>query len=56
MFFPEFCMMQNNINMKKGIIYVSPEAEIYELLAEGVLCSSSGNEGIGEEAGNGEFN
>ena len=40
MFFSEFCMMQNNINMKRGIIYVSPEVEIYELLVEGVLCSS----------------
>jgi hypothetical protein len=42
--------------MQKEIWYVSPSVEVYEALAEGVLCSSSGNEGVGEEEGAGGFN
>lgn len=34
-------------------MYLSPEVEIFEILAEGILCSS--NEGIREEDGNGGF-
>ena len=44
------------IDMQKEIWYVSPSVEVYEALAEGVLCSSSGNEGVGEEEGAGGFN
>lgn len=40
----------------KETTYEIPLMEIYEVLAEGVLCSSLGNEGIGEEEGNGDFN
>lgn len=29
--------------MQKEIWYVSPSVEVYEALAEGVLCSSSGD-------------
>ena len=35
-------------------LYESPEVEIYEVLAEGVLCNSP-MEGVGEEDGNGGF-
>ncbi len=42
--------------MKEEIMYASPQMEIYEVLAEGVLCSSGGNEGVGEEDGVGGFN
>ena len=34
-------------------MYLSPEVEIFEILAEGILCSS--NESIREEYGNGGF-
>ena len=34
-------------------MYLSPEVEIFEILAEGILCSS--NESIREEDGNGGF-
>ena len=33
--------------------YITPEVEICEVFAEGILCSS--NENIGEEDGNGGF-
>ena len=33
--------------------YITPEVKIYEMLAEGILCSS--NENVGEEYGNGGF-
>lgn len=39
--------------MNKEASYVSPEVEVYEIIAEGILCSS--NEDIGEEDGNGGF-
>ena len=42
--------------MKDKTMYASPEVEIFEVLAEGVLCSSGGNEGVGEEDGVGGFN
>jgi hypothetical protein len=42
--------------MKEDKYYHSPELEMYEILAEGILCSSGGNEGVGEEEGNGGFN
>lgn len=42
--------------MKMVQKYVSPDMEIYEVMAEGVLCSSGGNEGVGEENGVGGFN
>jgi hypothetical protein len=42
--------------MKEDQYYHSPELEMCELLAEGILCSSGGNEGVGEEEGNGGFN
>ena len=34
-------------------MYLSPEVEAYEIITEGILCSS--NENIGEENGNGGF-
>jgi hypothetical protein len=40
--------------MCREIMYLSPEVEIYEVLAEGVLCNSP-MEGVGEEDGNGGF-
>lgn len=40
----------------KEIMYEAPLMEVYEVLAEGVLCSSPGNEGLDEENGNGDFN
>ena len=40
----------------KEIIYETPSMEVYDVLVEGVLCSSPGNEGVGEEFGNGGFN
>ena len=40
--------------MNKEIVYVAPEMEVYEVLVEGVLCSSP-IEGVGEEDGNGGF-
>lgn len=40
----------------KEIMYETPLMEVYEILAEGVLCSSPGNELIDEEYGNGDFN
>ena len=42
--------------MKTETIYLSPYVKIFEILPEGVLCSSNGNEGVGEEGGAGEFN
>ena len=39
--------------MGKETMYLSPEVEVYEVLAEGIRCSS--NENVGEEDGNGEF-
>ena len=39
--------------MGKETMYLSPEVEVYEVLAEGILCSS--NENVGEEDGNGGF-
>ena len=33
--------------------YITPQVEIYSILAEGILCSS--NEIVGEEDGNGGF-
>ena len=43
------------LRMEKEL-YTSPLMEIYEIMTEGVLCSSSGNEGVGEEEGIGSFN
>ena len=40
----------------KEVIYETPSMEVYDVLSEGVLCASSGNEGVGEEDGNGGFN
>ena len=40
----------------KETIYETPSTEVYDVLVEGVLCSSPGNEGVGEEDGNGGFN
>jgi hypothetical protein len=40
----------------KETIYETPLMEIYEILTEGVLCNSTGNEGVGEEDGIGGFN
>ena len=40
----------------KETIYETPSMDIYEALIEGVLCNSTGNEGVGEEDGNGGFN
>lgn len=40
----------------KEPIYETPSIESYEILIEGVLCNSIGNEGVGEEDGNGGFN
>jgi hypothetical protein len=40
--------------MYRETMYVAPEVEIYEVLAEGVLCNSP-MEGVGEEDGNGGF-
>ena len=37
-------------------MYMTPSMEIYEVLTEGVLCASPGNEGVGEEDGVGGFN
>lgn len=49
--------LKNSNNMiTKETTYETPSMEIYEVLAEGVLCSSPGNEGVGEEEGNGGFN
>ena len=45
----------NMIFMKKQTFYVAPEVEIFELMTEGILCSSTGNEGIGETPGVGEW-
>lgn len=39
-----------------GSVYETPSFDVYEVLAEGVLCNSTGNEGVGEEDGNGGFN
>jgi hypothetical protein len=39
--------------MCREAMYLSPEVEIFEILAEGILCSS--NEYVGEEDGNGGF-
>jgi len=39
--------------MSGETMYLSPQVEIYEILSEGILCSS--NENIGEEDGNGGF-
>jgi hypothetical protein len=39
--------------MGKETMYLPPEVEVYEVLAEGILCSS--NENVGEEDGNGGF-
>ena len=38
----------------KETIYETPSVDIYDILSEGLLCSS--NEILGEEYGNGEFN
>lgn len=40
----------------KEIMYETPSMEVYEVLTEGVLCSSPGTEDVGEEDGNGGFN
>ena len=40
----------------KVIIYETPSMEVYEVLTEGVLCASPGNESVGEEEGFGSFN
>lgn len=45
------CMM--NIT---HVLYESPSMEAYEVLTEGVLCASPGNEIVGEEEGIGDFN
>ena len=42
--------------MKIETVYMSPDMEIFYVMAEGVLCSSSGNEVVGEEEGFGGFN
>lgn len=42
--------------MRKETWYMPPEIESSEIITEGVLCSSGGNEVVGEEEGNGEFN
>lgn len=41
---------------KEEAMYMTPSMEIYEVLTEGVLCASPGNEGVGEEDGVGGFN
>lgn len=41
--------------MKAEKYYLSPEVEICEILTEGIICSSSGNEGVDEEEGVGGF-
>ena len=40
----------------KERIYETPSMKFYEVDMEGVLCASPGNEGVGEEDGNGDFN
>lgn len=40
----------------KEVMYESPSMDMYEFLAEGVLCASPGNEEVGEEDGFGSFN
>ena len=40
----------------KELIYETPSIELYEVDVEGVLCARPGNEGVGEEDGNGDFN
>lgn len=40
----------------KETTYETPSMEVYDVIAEGVLCSSPGNEVVGEEDGNGGFN
>jgi hypothetical protein len=42
--------------MKTVEMYVAPEVEICDLLTEGVLNSSTGNEVVMEEEGLGAFN
>lgn len=36
--------------------YQSPDFHVIEMNIEGLLCSSAGNETVGEEEGNGYFN
>ena len=50
----ELCGTTSIFMMCRETMYVAPEAEIYEILAEGVLCNSP-MEGVGEEDGNGGF-
>jgi hypothetical protein len=38
----------------KETIYETPSVDIYDIISEGLLCSS--NEVLNEEDGNGEFN
>ena len=49
-------LFKNNKMTTKETIYETPSMESYEILTEGVLCNSIGNEGVGEEDGNGGFN
>ena len=43
------------VSLKQENIYVSPLIVIQGMDFEGVLCSSPGNESVGEEDGNGSF-
>lgn len=38
--------------MNKKQLYAAPETEVLELRLEGVIATSSGNEGFDEESGN----
>lgn len=49
-------LFKNNKMTTKETIYETPSMEVYDVLVEGVLCSSPGNESVGEEDGNGGFN
>lgn len=37
------------------LLYQSPVSEVLEIETEGLLCTSPGNEGVGENEGNGGF-
>lgn len=39
------------IAMKKSLFYQSPDIVLIALDSEGILCSSGGNEGVGENPG-----
>ena len=42
--------------ISKETIYETPLVKAYVVFVEGVLCTSPGNECVGEEDGNGGFN